>query len=183
MKKGGLYIGLLSIGLLWFGWQGPAFAETVTVKATAPWEGEEFAFPIGDQRVYMVAVFTGIMFIENSEGALHAGSLVCPATVEANLQTMTKSGKGHCIISNTANTDGERVYAEFSCTGDLEGCQGPFILTGGTGKFTGITGEGKMISRIQSRALTVVEGFESARQQGEGIAIWPRITYSIPESP
>lgn len=110
---------------------------------------------------------------------MHAGSLVCPATMEADLQTMTKSGKGHCIISNT---EGERVYADFSCTGDFEGCKGPFTLTGGTGKFTGISGEGEMISKIQARAITVVEGFESARQQGEGVAIWPRITYSIPES-
>lgn len=180
MKKKFVCISLISMGLLFLGLQDRTFAEQATVSATAPWKGEGFAFPIGDNRVYMVAVFSGIMFVEDSQGALHAGSLVCPATVEADLHTMTKSGKGHCIISNT---DGERVYAEFSCTGDLEGCKGPFILTGGTGKFTGITGEGEMISKIQARAITVVEGFESARQQGEGVAIWPRITYSIPESP
>jgi hypothetical protein len=169
---------LLGIGLLGFG--GKAFAEQKAIKAMAPWEGEGFAFPIGNDRVYMVAVFSGIMFVEDGEGALHAGSLVCPATVEADIKALTKSGKGHCIISNT---DGERVYADFSCTGDLEGCRGPFTITGGTGKFTGITGEGEMISQIQVRQLLVVEGFESARQHGEGIAIWPRITYTIPDTP
>lgn len=180
MKKQFVCLSLISMGLLLLGLQDRTLAEQATVKATAPWKGEGFAFPIGNNRVYMVAVFSGIMFVEDSQGALHAGSLVCPATVEADLHTMTKTGKGHCIISNT---DGERVYAEFSCTGDLEGCKGPFTLTGGTGKFTGIRGEGEMISKIQSRAITVVEGFESARQQGEGVVIWPRITYSIPESP
>lgn len=180
MKQKCVFISLMCMGLLVSGLQMPGFAEQATVKATAPWKGEGFAFPIGENRVYMVAVFTGLMFVEDSQGALHAGSLVCPATVEADLETMTKTGKGHCIISNT---EGERVYAEFSCSGDLEGCKGPFLITGGTGKFTGITGEGEMISRIQARAITVVEGFESARQQGEGVAIWPRITYSIPESP
>lgn len=180
MKKECVFISLMSMGLLFFGLHDWSFAEQATVKATAPWKGEGFAFPIGENRVYMVAVFSGLMFVEDSQGALHAGSLVCPATVEADLQTMTKSGKGHCIISNT---EGERVYAQFSCTGDLESCKGPFILTGGTGKFTGIAGEGEMISKIQARAITVVEGFESARQQGEGVAMWPRITYSIPESP
>lgn len=180
MKQKNVLISLMCIGLLCLGAMGPALADQATVQATAPWKGEGFAFPIGEKRVYMVAVFTGIMFVDDSQGVLHAGSLVCPATVEADLQTMTKTGKGHCIISNA---EGERVYADFSCSGDLEGCKGPFLITGGTGKFTGITGEGEMISRIQARAITVVEGFESARQQGEGVAIWPRITYSIPESP
>jgi hypothetical protein len=173
-----LLVMVLSSAVL--GESGNAVAEQKEVKAMAPWEGEGFAFPIGDDRVYMTAVFTGIMFVEDGQGALHAGSLVCPATVEADLKTATKSGKGHCIISNT---EGERVYAEFSCTGDLEGCRGPFTITGGTGKFSGITGEGEMISKIQVRQLLVVEGFESARQHGEGIAIWPRITYTIPETP
>ena len=131
MKLKSLFISLVSTGLLVYGLQVPTFAEQATISATAPWKGEGFAFPIGQNRVYMVAVFSGIMFVEDSQGALHAGSLVCPATVEADLQTLTKSGKGHCVISNT---EGDRVYAEFSCTGDLEGCKGPFTLTGGTGK-------------------------------------------------
>jgi hypothetical protein len=169
---------IVSLGLSLFGPEGSVLAEQKEVKAMAPWEGDGFAFPIGDDRVYMVAVFTGVMFVEDGQGALHAGSLVCPATVEADLKTMTKSGKGHCIITNT---EGERVFAEFSCTGDLEGCQGPFTITSGTGKFTGITGEGEMVSQMQAQQIMVVEGFESARQHGEGIAKWPRITYSIPD--
>jgi len=174
------FIIFMIMGLFLFGHAGIGFAEPATIKAMAPWEGEGFAFPIGDNRVYMVAVFNGIMFVEDGQGALHAGSLVCPATVEADLKTLTKTGKGHCIISNT---EGERVYAEFSCAGDLEGCQGPFTITGGTGKFAGITGEGEMISKMQARQILVVEGFESARQHGEGVAVWPRITYTIPEKP
>ena len=160
-----LLLVLLSVGLL--GQDGAAFAEQKEIKAMAPWEGDGFAFPIGDDKVYMVAVYSGIMFVEDSQGALHAGSLVCPGTVEADLKAMTKSGKGHCIITNP---EGDRVHAKFSCTGDLEGCRGPFTITSGTGKFTGITGEGEMISQMQSRQLLVVEGFESARQHGEGIA-------------
>ena len=178
MKKKRTCVLFILMGLIFFGNAGGVLAEQKEVKAMAPWEGEGFAFPIGDDRAYMVAVYSGIMFVEDGQGALHAGSLVCPATVEADLKTMTKSGKGHCIITNP---EGDRVYAEFSCTGDFEGCQGPFSITGGTGKFTGITGEGEMISKMQTRQLLVVEGFESARQHGEGIAMWPRITYSIPD--
>ena len=180
MKKGNVVIGLMSLGLLCFGTEVPTFAEQTTVKAMAPWEGEGFAFPVGNDQVYMVAVFTGIMFVEDAKGALHAGSLVCPATVKADMKTMTKSGNGHCIITNT---EGERVYAEFSCTGDLESCGGPFTLTGGTGKFAGITGEGEMVSKMQAQGFSVVDGFSSARQHGEGIAVWPRITYTMSDAP
>ena len=178
MKRKGCVLLALLVVVGFFSHVGAAFAEQKEIKAMAPWAGDGFAFPIGNDRVYMVAVYTGIMFVEDGQGALHAGSLVCPATVEADLKTMTKSGKGHCIITNA---EGERVFAEFSCTGDLEGCRGPFTITSGTGKFTGITGEGEMISKLQARQTLIVEGFESARQHGEGIASWPRITYSIPE--
>ena len=170
----GLLTGLLVIGLL-----VPVFAEQRTVRATSPWEGDGYAFPIGNDRVYMVAVFTGTIFIEDGTGALHTGSIVCPATVEGDLNTMTKKGQGHCIITND---DGDRVFADYNCTGDMESCRGPFTLVGGTGKFKGITGEGEMISRIQSRDILIVEGFESTHQIGEGIAIWPKLTYSIPDA-
>ena len=43
-------------------------------------------------------------------------------------------------------------------------------------------GEGEMISQLQARALLVVEGFESVRQHGEGVAVWPRLTYRIPDT-
>ena len=166
--------GLLVLGLL-----VPVGAEQGTVRATSPWEGDGYAFPIGNDRVYMVAVFTGTIFVEDGKGALHTGSIVCPATVEGDLNTMTKKGQGHCIITND---DGDRVYADYHCTGDMESCRGPFTLVGGTGRFKGITGEGEMISRIQSRDILIVEGFESAHQVGEGIAIWPKLTYSIPDA-
>ena len=166
-------------GVFFFGLMGPAVAEQEEVKALSPWEGDGYTFPIGNDRIFMVAVFTGTIFVEDGKGALHTGSIVCPATVEGDLKTMTKTGKGHCIITND---DGDRIYADYKCTGDLEACRGPFTLVGGTGKFTGITGEGEMESRIQSRNLLLVEGFESARQHGEGIAFWPKLTYQFPDT-
>ena len=167
---------ILGFGLLIFGTF--VMAEERVIQAMAHWSGEGHAFPIGNDRVYMVAVYSGTIFVDKGEGVLHAASIVCPATVEVDLLTGKKSGQGHCIITNQ---DGDRVYADYTCTGDLKGCAGPFTLVGGTGKFTGITGEGEMISQLQARAFVVVEGFESARQHGEGVAFWPKLTYRIPD--
>jgi hypothetical protein len=109
---------------------------------------------------------------------VHAASIVCPATAEGDLKSMTKTGQGRCILTDE---DGNRVYARFSCNGDLEGCRGPFKIEGETGRFEGITGEGEMVSRILVRQVTTVAGFERAEQEGEGVAVWSSLTYRIPE--
>jgi hypothetical protein len=155
-----------------------ARAEEGTVKAAATWKARSFAFPVGQGQVYLVGVYSGTFYVDDGKGALHAASIVCPATAEGDLKSMTKTGQGRCILTDE---DGNRVYARFTCNGDLEGCRGPFTIVGGTGKFDGITGDGEMVSRILVRQMTAVTGFQSAEQEGEGIATWPSLTYRIPD--
>jgi hypothetical protein len=155
-----------------------ADAEEGTVNAAATWKGRSFAFPVGQDQVYLVGVYSGTFFVNDGKGALHTASIVCPATAEGDLKSMTKTGQGRCILTDE---DGNRVYAKFACKGDLEGCRGPFSIVGGTGKFDGITGEGEMISRILVRQGTTVTGFQNAEQEGDGIATWPSLTYQIPD--
>ncbi|HSE60564.1 MAG TPA: hypothetical protein VLA99_17815 [Nitrospiraceae bacterium] len=155
-----------------------AGAEEGTVKAAATWKARSFVFPVGQDQAYLVGVYSGTLYVEDGQGALHAASIVCPATAEGDLKSMTKTGQGRCILTDE---DGNRIYARFTCTGDLEGCRGPFKIEGGTGRFQGITGEGEMISRILVRQITAVVGFETAEQEGEGVAVWPSLTYRIPE--
>lgn len=157
---------------------GVAGAEEGTVKAAATWKARSFVFPVGQDQAYLVGVYSGTFFVDDGKGALHAASIVCPATAEGDLKSMTKTGQGRCIFTDE---EGNRVYARFTCTGNLEGCRGPFTIIGGTGKFEGITGEGEMISRILVRQVTTVTGFQSAEQEGEGIATWPSLTYRIPD--
>ena len=158
---------------------GYGYAEEATVKAMSPWRGQGFAFPVGPGQVYMLAVYSGVMLVDDGKGSLHAATIVCPGTVDADMKKGTKTGYGKCIITGES---GDRVFAEMHCTGDVTGCQGTFKITGGTGKFAGITGEGEMISKIQSREITLISGVETAHQLGEGIAIWPKLTYRIPDT-
>jgi hypothetical protein len=155
-----------------------AGAEEGTVKAAATWKARSFVFPVGQDQAYLVGVYSGTLYVDDGKGALHAASIVCPATAEGDLKSMTKIGQGRCILTDE---DGNRIYARFTCTGDLEGCRGPFQIDGGTGRFAGITGEGEIISRVLVRQVTTVVGFETAEQEGEGIALWPSLTYRIPE--
>ncbi len=158
---------------------GIAQAEEGTVKATAAWEGQGYAFPIDEDQAYMVAVYSGVMFVDAGTGSLDAASVVCPGTVDSNFTKGTKTGEGRCIITDH---DGDRVFARYSCSGDvLEGCRGPFTIVNGTGKFAGITGGGEMISRVQARQSTVVAGAENAQQHSVGVAVWPALRYKIPQ--
>ena len=156
---------------------GIAQAEEGTVKATAAWEGQGYAFPVGEDQAYTVAVYAGVMFVDDGKGSLDAASIVCPGTIEGNLAKGTKTGDGRCIITDR---DGDRVFARFTCSGDLDGCRGPFTIAGGTGKFTGISGGGEMISRIQARQITTYAGLDDVQHQGAGLAVWPALHYKIP---
>ncbi len=156
-----------------------AFAEEGSVKAVATWKGRAFIFPVGNDQAYLVGVYSGVLYVDDGKGPLHAASIVCPGTAEGDLKKETKSGQGRCILTDE---DGNRVYARFTCTGDLESCRGPFMIEGGTGKFAGITGEGEMISRIQVNQLTTVAGYATAEQHGEGVAMWPSLSYRIPSA-
>jgi len=157
-----------------------AAAEEASVKAVATGKGRSFVFPVGPAEAYLVGVYSGTLYVDDGKGSLHAASIVCPATAEGDLKKMTRTGQGRCILTDE---EGNRVYARFTCTGDMESCRGPFKIVGGTGKFTGITGEGEMISRLEVEQSTRVIGFDTAEQQGEGVAIWPSLSYKIPSSP
>lgn len=157
---------------------GMAQAEEGTVKATAAWEGQSYAFPVDEDQAYMVAVYAGVMFVDGGKGSLDAASVVCPGTVDANFAKGSKTGEGRCIITDQ---DGDRVFARYSCSGDvLEDCHGPFTIVNGTGKFAGITGGGEMISRVQARQVTAFAGVENVQQHAVGVAVWPALHYKVP---
>ena len=155
-----------------------AFAEEGTVKVVTPWKGRSFEFPVGPDQGYIMAIYSGVLFVDDEKGPFHGASIVCPATGESDLKTMRKTGQGRCVITDE---DGNHIYASFTCSGDPEGCRGPFTI-GGTGKFAGITGQGEMISRVHVRQVATASGFYSGELALDGVATWPSLAYKIPSS-
>ncbi len=86
-------------------------------------------------------------------------------------------GEGRCIITDQ---DGDKVFARWSCTGENTTCNGSFVITAGTGKYTGITGKGDMNTRVIARGLVLGESKEVYGQVSIGVAVWPELYYSIP---
>ena len=117
------------------------------------------------------------MFIDGGKGKLDAAGLLCPGTIETNLANGNRIGQGRCIITDK---DGDKVYAKWTCSGGNAGCKGPFTFTGGTGKFQGISGKNRFVVRIAMRALTAEVAEDSFQQIATGLAVWPKLHYTIP---
>ena len=157
---------------------GMAAAESGTLSATIPWEGEGRVFRIGPDTMIFLGALRGIVYAETDKGVLNEGFMLCPVTQRINTNTRSTSGVGQCEIA----VDGDNVvYAEFVCEGELGRCEGEFRVTGGGGRFTGASGSSKMIVRspIQVLAIDVASGSEL--RISTGLAQLTELKYRIPE--
>jgi hypothetical protein len=153
-------------------------AEETTIEAFATWKGEGTLVPMGSNPAVLVATLTGVVYIQTEQGPVRGGILICPATAEISLQDGAQTGKGRCAW--TAN-DGDQVFAEWTCTGrHLIGCKGDFTLTGGTGRFEGVTGGGPMVLRSELGTIAAEASGQAIERTATGIIFWPALTYKIP---
>ena len=147
-----------------------------SVKVIMPWNGDGSIHSIGVDRVMFMGEFEGIMYAETDAGDLDAAFASCPATQYIDIQTKKTSASGYCDIAVSGE---DSVFAEWSCEGKLGACSGTFTLTGGTGKYKGVTGSSEL--KIRSVLSTLVAGMTSGSvvHTASGLAILPRLTYKL----
>ena len=177
ITKGSIYAALVLSFMAMFFFAHVAQAEEKTVKGMATWQAQGLVSQVERNQALMVGALAGALFIDGGGGALDATNLLCPGTVELNLNTGVRNGQGRCIITDKA---GDKIYAKWSCRGNEKGCKGPFNLTGGTGKFMGISGDNQFVIRIAMRALAQQISDDSFQQVAAGLAIWPKLHYKLP---
>lgn len=173
-KAIGLMTCVLALGAI----IAPTYAQDTTIKAVAAWQGQGRFYKATETLVLFSGYFEGLMEAEDKQGELHAASMICPGMLEVNLTNGAQQGWGRCIITPAG---GDRVYAGWSCTGThLEGCGGPFTLSGGTGKFRTISGESMFVVRstIAEYIVSVPEGGVTAKFTGQ--AAWSALKYRTP---
>jgi len=147
--------GLMICALVLVAVGGRGYAAETIVKATAPINGEGRFYKATDQHLVFVGYFQGKVTVEQG-GDLNGADLVCPGLIEVNLAARTQQGEGRCIITK----GDDFLYARWTCTGQaMEGCAGPFTVTGGTGKFSKVTGESRfaVLSNVMEVVTTVPE--------------------------
>lgn len=158
---------------------GPALAvEEITATAIASWEGIGRVFEVAPGQAFFLGSFSGTMFVQRGDGALNIAEVVCPGTLDIEIETKKQKGSGHCIITAL---DGDKVFGNWECEGaHLVGCIGSFEITGGTGRFAGISGGSEFLARSAIVRVVVDALQQSASEASKGIAVWQNLTYKIP---
>jgi hypothetical protein len=170
-------VAVLSVMVVIGGVLATARAEEHAVRIQAPWEGRLRIYVTGQQQGFALGVFSGRLAVDPESSVLRGARLVCPGTVEMDYAANTYRGEGRCIIT-TASKD--RLFARWACAGvpDKE-CTGRFVLTGGTGAYQGITGEGDLSLQMTLSDLTRLDQLESDYDV-KGLATWPALRYRTP---
>jgi hypothetical protein len=153
-------------------------AEEGTVKAMSAWQSQGDLFKAGENKGYFLGAFGGVLFVADKKGSLDAAHILCPGTMDINLEDSSTEGMGKCLITDREDN---QIFAKWECSGImLEGCEGRFDITGGTGKFDGITGGGDFVVRTAIGELSMDIPINGIQATSVGLAIWPNLHYKFP---
>ena len=168
---------LLTAILILCGWSGLTYAATNTISAVIPWQGQGQIFPVGADKLRFLGSIEGIMYVETAEGEMDEAFVQCPIVQDIDATSQSTSATGTCtIVVSTEDT----VFADITCEGTKGICRGDFKLTGGTGRFTGISGSGEMTVRSPVYALAADLSDGTVLQLAAGILQIPELEFTTP---
>lgn len=153
-----------------------AQAEEKTLNVIMPWEGEGSVHVIAEGKILFSGNFNGIMYAESATGELDAAFAKCPAQQKIDVESKQASAEGHCNITVSSE---DSVFAEWKCKGELGACKGTFTLTGGTGRFKGVTGSSDLVIRSVLSQIVVGMGDGSVVRSASGLAVLPELEYKL----
>ncbi len=158
-----------------------AAAESRAIQAQGPWVAEGKAYRTGDDRLLFVGAFSGVMVLESETGGkqeMDAAEFVCPGTQEVDYAAQRAEASGRCIFETSG---GGRVFARWSCEGEIGDCRGRIELIAGTGALEGIGGGGPM--RLRAFFADVEEDDDGVTivDKAVGLVTWPLLEYRLPD--
>ena len=154
-----------------------AQAEEATVEAFSVYRSEGELARTGPDSATFAGTASGLFFVQTSEGPGRPSTIACPVSIEVDLETGAQTGQGKCTIETR---DGESVFADWTCNGyHLVGCRGDFTLTGGTGRYEGVSGGGKMTVRSDLHELAVASASTVSRTS-QGVIWWEKLRVEVP---
>lgn len=158
-------------------WSNQTYAAAETISAVIPWQGQGQIFPIAIERLRFLGSLEGIMYVETAKGDMNEAFVRCPIVQDIDASNGTTSASGSCVI--TVSTE-DSVFAEINCKGVAGMCRGDFKLTGGTGRFAGISGSGEMTVRSPVHALAADLSDGTVVHVAAGILQLPKLKVNLP---
>jgi hypothetical protein len=182
--RGAAFKGVLGLALMTAAAGPVSAAEEGTIEAFSSWEARGQLYPTGPEEATFVGSLSGVIYVKGQGSqmdisSIDAGLMTCPAVLMINTRDGSQNAKGKCVIMTP---DADRVYAKFECTGTyMQGCNGDFTLTGGTGGKANISGGGPIQFKSALGQVAQTAPGSIVQQAAVGIAVWPKLTYSVPE--
>ena len=158
-------------------WTGLTHAASSTISAVVPWQGQGQIFPVATDKLRFLGSIEGIMYVETAEGDMNEAFVRCPIVQDIDATDGSTSASGNCVIVTSTE---DSVFAELTCKGIAGLCSGKFKLTGGTGRFAGISGSGKVTVRSPVHALAADLSEGTVLHVAAGILQIPELNYSLP---
>jgi hypothetical protein len=93
---------------------------------------------LGEERVVYAGTLPGVMFNNEGKGFMHKARVDC--TLFNDVNKGHASANGTCVVTDA---DGDNIFVEWRCSGVMPTCPGTERFVGGTGKYTGISGDKK----------------------------------------
>ena len=158
-------------------------AEDATVRLVSPVTGRGFYFETGENRGQFLGALHGVVYVESGPEALDGARIVCPVSFGFDSLSPNFTAEGNCTLGQGED---DKVFARWSCAGTFaKGCRGRFTVTGGTGRFRGITGESDALARMSMAEFAEMPkekraGIGVVRQLGEGVLFLPSFRYRLP---
>ena len=123
----------------------------------------------GEKQVVLAGSLSGPFFVETSEGPQHGGAVTCTVSARIDIANRRQIASGACTFNAH---DGATAFGNWECEGyELVGCRGAFKLAGGTGRFEGISGDGRLLWRPTAQELTrQLDG--STVDNATGLLLW-----------
>ena len=108
------------------------------------WKGMGETTQIMEKHAYGAGTFWGVSYNDAGSGPLHIGPALC--TYVSVMVDGAATSQGNCAWSDT---DGDKIFTDYSGNFTSAGFAGMNTITGGTGKYSGIQGK----APFQCRAL------------------------------
>ena len=161
-----LVAAVFGVAVLVLGLAAPAEAQLAkSGKFTAQfnWHFQGTNNELGEKYSSAFGQAWGVVNNSAGSGFLHNAGSRCASL------NVAKEGKandaGGCVLWDA---DGDAVVLDYSCASDSDGwCKGTFEWTGGTGKYSGISGK----TKFRHRAVTY-RGTGGPNGEGEGYSLW-----------
>ena len=138
MTRTNFIVSGLTLVALGFGAQGYSgeLPKNGTYSSHYGWTFTGQVQQLGPDRTVYAGTLPGVMFNDEGKGFMHKARVDC--TLYNDVNQGRANATGTCVVMDA---DGDKIFVDWECVGIMPACPGTERFVGGTGKYTGISGE------------------------------------------